>query len=157
MDKVAEEVGVGAVIFNYLFNSRIKDINFVLEDALSFEGSTGPYAQYTYARTCSILERAGKQETSLAGLTTPEERALLLAISRFPEKVLDALADYEPSVITRYLIEICAAFNRFYHECPILSAEDAATRALRVRLTVAARNTIGHALHLICMKSPEKI
>lgn len=157
-DEVAEAVGVGAIVFNYLYNSRIKDINFTLENALSFEGNTGPYAQYTYARTCSILEKAGGvQEDTAAAITAPEESALLVVLSKFPEKVLDAVAQYEPSVITRYIIDVCTAFNRFYQTCPILSAEDASVRNFRVRLARAAGIVLRNALHLICIKTPEKI
>ena len=78
-DEVAEAVGVGAIVFNYLYNSRIKDINFVLDQALSFDGSTGPYAQYTYARTCSILEKAKAAgiEGHGGALTHPSEEELL--------------------------------------------------------------------------------
>ncbi len=157
-DEVAEAVGVGAIVFHYLYNSRIKDINFTLENALSFEGSTGPYAQYTYARTCSILEKAGGVDlTGTATITKPEEAALLITLSRFPEKVLDAVAQYEPSVITRYVIEVCTAFNRFYQACPVLVAEDPAIRATRLRLTKVTGTVLKNALHLVCIKTPEKI
>ena len=157
-EAVAEAVGIGAVIFNYLYNSRIKDINFVLENALSFEGNTGPYAQYTYARTRSILEKAGDiSGVAAAGVTAPEESALLVTLSKFPEKVLDAVEQYEPSVITRYVIDVCSAFNRFYQACPILNADDPAVRAFRVHLTGAAGTVLANALHLICIRTPEKI
>ncbi len=157
-DEVAQAVGVGAIVFHYLYNSRIKDINFMLENALSFEGSTGPYAQYTYARTCSIIEKAGDMDlTGEAVLTKPEESALLLTLSKFPEKVLDAVAQYEPSVITRYVIDVCTAFNRFYQACPVVTAEDESVRATRVRLTRAAGHVLRNALRLICIKTPEKI
>ena len=154
---VAESVGVGAVVFHYLYNSRIKDINFIMENALSFEGATGPYAQYTYARTCSILEKAG--DTALAGgtITAPEEGELLRAVSRFPERVLQAMDEYEPSVITRYIIELATVFNRFYHNCPINTAEDAAVKAFRLRLTAVTGNILKTALGLICIKAPKKI
>lgn len=158
-DEVAEAVGVGAIVFNYLYNSRIKDINFVLDQALSFDGSTGPYAQYTYARTCSILEKAKAAgiEGHGGALTHPSEEELLKTLSLFPEKVDEALEAYEPSVITRYAIEVCTAFNHFYRDCPIVTAEEADQREYRVRLTRAARTVLGTALHLICMKTPEKI
>ena len=157
-DEVAEAVGVGAIVFNYLYNSRIKDINFTLENALSFEGNTGPYAQYTFARTCSIQEKAGALDLSGAPvITAPEESALLLTLSKFPEKVLDAVAQYEPSVITRYVIDVCTAFNRFYQNCPILSAEDEKVRASRVRFARATGTVLRNALRLICIKTPEKI
>lgn len=157
-DEVAEAVGVGAVIFHYLFNSRIKDINFNMETALSFDGNTGPYAQYTYARTCSVLAKAGKLDfDGDVCITDKSESDLLKVLSVFPEKVASALADYEPSVITRYSIDVCTAFNRFYHDCQILSAEDEKVRATRLRLTAAAGTVLKNALHLICLKTPEKI
>lgn len=156
-DAVAEAVGVGAVVFHYLYNSRIKDINFVMEDALSFEGNTGPYAQYTYARTCSVLEKAGAVPEAEEKITAPEEAEVLKVLSRFPEKVQTALAEYEPSVITRYIIDLCTAFNRFYHNCPILSAADVSVRATRLRITRASGTVIKTALGLICLRTPEKI
>ncbi len=158
---VAEAVGVGAIIFYYLSGNRMHDINFSLSDALSFDGATGPYAQYTYARTCSLLERALAEDKAKAPAfdraLAPEEKELTKVLGLFPERVLDALDSYEPSVITRYILELCTAFNRFYHECQILSAEDAAVRQERIALTKAANTVLARALHLICLKTPEKI
>lgn len=156
-EKTAEAVGVGAVVFHYLYNNRGRDINFIMDNALSFEGSTGPYAQYTYARTCSILEKADDVAMGDAKITAEEEAEVLKTLSRFPEKVLTALEEYEPSVITRYIIELCTAFNRFYHNCPIMTAEEADVRNTRLRITKATRTVLGRALSLICMKSPAKI
>ena len=151
-------VGVGAVVFHYLYNSRIKDINFVMENALSFEGATGPYAQYTYARTCSILDRAGDiPDVPVSGLSAAEEAELLKTVAKFPERVLQAMEDLEPSVITRYIIELATAFNRFYHNCPINNADDESTKALRLRLTKVTGNVLHTALSLICIKTPRKI
>ena len=157
-DEVAEQVGVGAIIFYYLSNNRMRDINFVMEDALSFDGNTGPYAQYTYARTCSLLEKAkdaGKTVTPVA--VTAEEAELARVLALFPETVKNAIADYEPSVVTRYILDLCAAFNRFYHECQILSAEDPTVRENRLAFTRATKAVLGRALSLICMPTPEKI
>ena len=159
-EKVAEAVGVGAVVFHYLSNNRMRDINFVLEDALSFDGNTGPYAQYTYARTCSILEKASYAAGSppeQIKLSAPEEGELALALARFPERVLSAIDDYEPSVITRYILELCSAFNRFYHNCQIITAESKESRQLRLSLVYATNTVLGTALELICMKKTEKI
>ena len=155
--EVAEAVGVGAIVFYYLSNSRIKDINFVMEDALNFDGNTGPYAQYTYARTCAVLRKAGEQACDRLTVTAPEEVTLLKVLSRFPEKVENAIADYEPSVITRYILDVAAAFNRFYHNCKILSAEDAAVRATRVEIVRAVNQVLANAFPLICMRKMEKI
>ncbi len=158
-EEIAEAVGVGAIVFYYLSNNRGKDINFVMEDALNFDGNTGPYAQYTYARTCSVLCRAGDAatETGDLKLTAPEETALLKTLAKFPEKVLAALSDYEPSVITRYILDVASAFNRFYHNCPILGAEDEAVRRTRLSLTRAAKQVLGNAFPLICLKKMENI
>ena len=156
-EQTAEAVGIGAVIFHYLLNNRIKDVNFVMEDALSFDGNTGPYAQYTYARTCSILEKAGEVTIDGIRITEPAEAALCKVLSQFGEAVLSAVADYEPSDVTRYILDVCTAFNRFYHECPILSAEDADVRETRLALVTAASDVLGNALDLICMGKPEQI
>ena len=155
--KIAEEVGVGAVVFYYLSNNRMRDINFVMEEALSFDGNTGPYAQYTYARASSVLEKAGSLGKMTGATLGEPEIELAKTISRFPERVLSALEDYEPSVITRYALELCAAYNHFYHECKIASCEDPDLKNSRLALTAASKQTLGTALKLICMKSPEKI
>ena len=165
--ETAEAVGVGAIIFYYLASNRIRDINFNIDDALNFEGNTGPYAMYTYARTCSIKKRAdtvsdeasAKSEEIANGYTSVcrEERELLITLSRFNEAIDSALRDYEPSVITRYILDLCADFNRFYHECPIFTAPDQKTKSFRLNLTSAVNSVLGNALELICMKRTEKI
>ena len=158
--RIAEQVGVGAVVFYYLSNNRMRDINFMMEDALSFDGNTGPYAQYTYARTCSILERAiaeGFEAAMGNSVLTGEEIDLVKVLSTFPEKVAQAISDYEPSVITRYALDLCAAFNRFYHECKIINSTDAEERKTRLALTKATKTVLGTALRLICIATPEKI
>ena len=155
---IAEKVGVGAVVFHYLSNNRMRDINFIMEDALSFDGNTGPYAQYTYARTCSILEKAADAGRAMTAASLSDlEVELAKTLSVFPERVNAAIADYEPSVITRYILDLCAAFNRFYHECSIVNCEDEALRESRIALTRATNQILRTALHLICMQSPEKI
>ena len=157
LDRIAEEVGVGAVVFYYLSNNRMRDINFILEDALSFDGNTGPYAQYTYARSCSILRKAGETEGFVANQVCPEEAALLRTLAQFPERVDSAISEYEPSLITRYILDLCAAFNRFYHDCSILGCEDAEQKASRVALTRCVNTVLGTALSLICLHKTEKI
>ena len=156
-EEVAEAIGVGAVVFYYLTNNRMKDINFVMEEALSFDGNTGPYVQYTYARASSILARAGEMEETPISITTEEEATLVKTLARFGERVTAAIADYEPSYITRFILDVAAAFNRFYHNCPILSAEDPTVRASRVKLTAAARVVLGNAFELICLKKTERV
>ena len=157
-DEVAEAVGVGAIVFYYLTNNRIKDINFNLEDALSFDGNTGPYVQYTYARTCSVLEKA--KGISLGDdivITCDEEATLLKTMAQYEERVLTAIRDYEPSVITRFILDVAVAFNKFYHECRIVNETDEKVRASRIRLTEAANYVLGSAFSLICLKKTEKV
>ena len=157
-DKVAEAVGVGAIVFYYLSSNRIRDINFVLEDALSFDGNTGPYVQYTYARTCSLIEKSNdKTFDGVIKFTADEEKELIKTLARFPEKVLEALEAYEPSVVTRYILDVATAFNRFYHNCQILSAEDSNVFYTRIALTKATNYVLGNAFDLICLKKTEKI
>ena len=157
-DDIAEAVGVGAVVFYYLTNNRIKDINFNLEDALSFDGNTGPYVQYTYARTCSVLEKV--KDVNLGNelvITTEEEAALLKAMAQYEERVLTAIRDYEPSVITRFILDVAVAFNKFYHECRIVNEADEKIRQTRIRLTEATKYVLGSAFSLICLKKTERI
>ena len=156
-ESVAEAIGVGAIVFYYLTNNRIKDINFSLEEALSFEGNTGPYVQYTYARACSVLSRAGEVADAPVQITTEEEAALVKTLCRFGERVCSAIADYEPSTITRFILDVAAAFNRFYHNCTILGADDPAVRASRVKLTEATKIVLGNAFDLICLAKTEKV
>ncbi len=154
---IAEKVGVGAIVFYYLSNNRMRDINFMMEDALSFDGNTGPYAQYTYARTCSVLEKVSGEGRMTDAPLSELEFELAKTLSVFPERVIAAIEDYEPSVVTRYILDLCAAFNRFYHECSIAGCEDKDLRESRIALTRATKQVLGTALHLICMQSPEKI
>ena len=157
-DKIAEAVGVGAIVFYYLSNNRIRDINFMMEDALSFEGNTGPYVQYTYARTSSVLSKSGSYDKN-AELTVSadEEVSLLKTLSRFEEVVREALSVYEPSVITRYILDVAGAYNRFYHNCSILGAESDSVKNTRLALTEATRTVLGNAFELICLEKTEKI
>ena len=156
-EEVAEAVGVGAIVFYYLTNNRIKDINFNLEDALSFDGNTGPYVQYTYARTCSVLEKAGKACGGKVTITCDEEAALLKTLCQYEERVLAAIRDYEPSTITRFILDVAVAFNKFYHECSILNADDENVKGTRILLTEATRYVLGSAFSLICLKKTERI
>ena len=155
--EIGEKVGVGAIVFYYLSNNRMRDINFMMEDALSFDGNTGPYAQYTYARTCSVLEKAGIAGEMTDAPLSELESELAKTLSVFPERINQALADYEPSVVTRYILDLCASFNRFYHECSIANCDDEKQKSSRVALTRATNQVLRTALHLICMQSPEKI
>ena len=157
-DKIAEAVGVGAIVFYYLSNNRIRDINFMIEDALSFEGNTGPYVQYTYARTCSVLSKSADYDKQAPiTISADEEVSLLKTLSRFEEVVREAIAVYEPSVITRYILDVAGAYNRFYHNCSILGAENEDVKNTRLALTEATKTVLGNAFELICLAKTEKI
>ncbi len=156
-ERIAEQIGVGAVVFYYLSNNRIKDINFVMDDALNFDGNTGPYVQYTYARTCSVLSKAGEYDRGELKITANEETELVKALARFEENVREAIDTYEPSVITRYILDVAGAYNRFYHNCTILGAADAKIKATRLALTEATRIVLGNAFGLICLAKTEKV
>ncbi|MBU5673928.1 arginine--tRNA ligase [Paenibacillus brevis] len=164
-DEVARQVGVGAVIFNDLSANRIKDIVFNWEQALSFEGETGPYVQYTYARICSLLRKGRKVSEVFSGssnlieelhLPEPEEYALVKQLSLFPQSVESAAAKMEPSIISRYLVDTAQAFNRFYHHCPVMDAERK-LRDSRLLLTEGVRITLYNGLKLIGLQAPERM
>lgn len=159
--EVARQVGVGAVIFNDLSNIRIKDITFSWDEILNFEGETGPYVQYTHARTCSILQKIG-DEIELSGLNAKllnsnEEYQLLKTLSLFPEKVMLALEQMEPSIISRYLISLCQDFNRFYHECQILKAGNDELKMSRLVLVKSVKTVLANGLELIGLSAPESV
>ncbi|WP_410769763.1 arginine--tRNA ligase [Fontibacillus sp. BL9] len=167
-EEVARQVGVGAVIFNDLSGNRIKDIVFSWEDALSFEGETGPYVQYTYARACSVLRKGyGEREEEAteaksdsildpALLNGEAEFALVKQLSLFTERVEQAAVKMEPSIVTRYLVDTAQAFNRFYHHCPILTG-DPDLREARLALVKGVQITLSNGLKLIGLQAPERM
>lgn len=158
-EEVAKQVGIGAVLFQELFNSRIKDYVFTWERTLSFEGETGPYVQYTHARANSLLEKGefkldDKVDYSL--LKAEEEIDLARLLYNFPQAVLDAYEKLEPSFITRHVTEIAKAFNKFYNSCPILSEEEELKKA-RLSLVYATKITIKTGLDLLGIAAPDKM
>lgn len=155
-EEAASAVGVGAVIFHDLSNNRIKDINFIMDDVLNFDGNTGPYVQYTYARCCGILEKAGDFE-NCGKITDNAECNIIKTLSLFPEKVEQARRELEPSVISRYLLDVCQEFNRFYHDCPVLKAEDEEVKNTRLTIVKATGTVLHNGLKLIGLKTPKNI
>lgn len=157
-EEVAKAVGVGAVIFHDLSNNRIKDVNFIWDEVLNFEGNTGPYVQYTYARCAGIIDKSDiKIDQNKFTLTNEFEVALLQTLHEFPAKVAQAREELEPSFVTRYLLDVCQAFNRFYHDCPVLKAEDENVKNTRVALVAATAAVLKNGLSLISLKTPKNI
>lgn len=157
--EVAKQVGIGAVIFQELFNNRIKDYTFSWEKTLSFEGETGPYVQYTYARTCSILRKAEQEaddNVDYSILTDKEAFNVIKKLDGFKSSVLGAHDKYEPFFITRYIVGLAQEFNRFYHECPII-VEDNEIKKARLLLTKTVNTVLKKGMELLGMEAPERM
>lgn len=158
-EAAARAVGVGAVVWGILYNSRIKDTSFSWKKMLNFDGETGPYAQYTHARCCSVLRKAGgydEADIDCTLLSGEAETALVKAIAAFPDTVKAAAEKYEPYLIARAAIEICSRFNKFYYDCRIMD-DDMHIRNTRLALTDAARICIKNALYLVGLEAPERM
>ena len=164
-DKLADQVGLGAIVFGDLKNKRTTDYTFDWDDVLNFEGHTGPYLQYAHARACNILRRGGgapeKYDASL--LTLPEEGALVRHISRFPVVVQEAVGQNEPSLVARYLLDLSAAFSRWYtlgnqeRDKRVLVEDNEALRNARLALTDSVRLTLKSGLGLLGVPTPENM
>ncbi|MNN23396.1 Arginine--tRNA ligase [compost metagenome] len=160
-EQVAEQVGVGAVIFNDLSSNKIKDIVFDWDEVLSFEGETGPYVQYTHARACSVLHKAEEmnldRDQNVTLLQNFLEIKLIKRLSMFPEVIELSLTKLEPSIISRYLVDLAQDFNRFYHDCPIIKNVDYSLSSARLALVQCVQITLQNGLRLIGLETPENI
>lgn len=163
IDETAKEVGIGAVVFNELSNYRIKDYVFSWDKVLNFEGETGPYVQYTHARACSILRNAGDDAVAKAKagfdakyITSESAHRLMSLIYELPEVIVEAGEKYEPSIVTRHIVDISQAFNKFYHDEHIL-VDNEDEKIAKIALVLAAKTAIKNGLGLLGMKAPEKM
>ena len=159
--KVAEQVGVGAVLFSALENSKIKDITFTFDRVLNFEGETAPYLQYTCARCNSLLEKAGasrfaKVQPDYNSLNNAETVRLCKLLGAFPQAIKEAAAKYEPCVISALLIDIAQAFNRFYYEHRVIS-DNIAEQNARLTVVQATGTVLKKGLALLGIEAPEKM
>ena len=156
-DEIAEQVGVGAVIFGALQNNRIKDITFSYEKVLNFDGETCPYVQYTHARANSLLEKAGDYDLGKADFSCLENaHELVSAIASFGDAIQAAADKREPSIVTRLAVDVAELFNKYYIDNRILNAEDGVKEA-RLALTAAVRQVLKNALSLLGIAAPNKM
>ncbi|HWQ29592.1 MAG TPA: arginine--tRNA ligase [Negativicutes bacterium] len=155
---VARKVGMGALIYTFLKNNREKDVVFTWEDALNFDGDSGPYVQYTYVRGRSILRKAGNvpDTADLSYLSTEDEFQLVKLLGAFKDAVREAAERYEPFVVIRHVTEIAKAYNKFYNTHPILNAEENVKNA-RLQLTKAVGIVIKTGLGLAGIETPENM
>ena len=154
----AEMVGVGAVIFSVLYNSRIKDIVFSYDKVLNFDGETGPYVQYTNARCLSVLNKAGgsSAEPDFSAVDNEEGRAVVSLLERFPDVLREAVEKYEPCYIGRFLVDLCQNYNRFYLAHRITGEAESGKKA-RAMLTDAVHVVIEEGLRLMGIDAPKKM
>jgi arginyl-tRNA synthetase len=158
-DKVAYDVGIGAVIFADLSTRRNKDIEFDWDQVLSFDGETGPYVQYTHARLCSLMRKYGKsikREVNYQILSTEEEVGIIKLLEDYPRRIKQAADTYEPSLICSYLIDLCLTFNRFYQKQRIITEDPRSTEA-RMLLAKGIQSALKSGLSILGIKAPERM
>ncbi len=160
-EEIAKAVGIGAIVFNDLYNNRIKDVIFSWDKMLNFDGETGPYVQYTHARACSVLKKSGLEAQEYKDLSfelLDDEASIQVCkvLEGFPKVIQEAANKLEPSLISRRIMDLAQSFNKFYHECPILTAEEE-TKKARVALVKAVQVVLCSGLGLLGIHAPERM
>ena len=159
-DDVAHKVGIGAVIFNDLSNSRIKDEIFDWDIMLNFNGETGPYIQYMCVRTKSVLEKAGYipelKDVDLSKLDDENSKNLVNILYNFNQTLVNVTEKEEPSILSRYLISLAKEYSSFYNNCHILN-EDKSLQDARLYLTYMVKTVLEKGLNLLGIQVPDKM
>lgn len=155
--EIAEQIGLGALTYSILSVDNNRDIVFEMDEALSFDGRTGPYIQNAYVRANSILRKAGSspKKADFDYDLDSHEIQLIELIARFPEVVQQAAEEYRPMVMASYAYDLANTFHSFYHAVPVIQAEKKNMQAARLRLVAAARQTLFNALNLLDIQAPE--
>lgn len=159
-DRVANQVGIGAVVFSVLYHSRIKDISFSYDRVLSFDGETAPYVQYTHARCNSVKNKGmhlAAKEADYSALDNEYAWHVARLCGEFPDAIVEAMEKNEPYLLTRQVMEIAKAYNRFYYEIRIVDEEDPAGSLARLQLTDAVRTILHTGLGLLGIAAPERM
>jgi arginyl-tRNA synthetase len=159
VDRIARQVGVGAVRYDIVAKQPTKGITFEWDRALDFEAQSAPYVQYVHARCCGILDEAGDLEPAVdpSRLTTDAERDLLRTVARLTGVLEDAAGDLDPHRVATYTRELADRFNGFYRECPVLTAEDPETTAARLALVAASKHAMANSLDVLGVEAPESM
>lgn len=159
-EDIAKKVGIGAVIFNDLSGARIKDEIFDWDTMLNFNGETGPYIQYTYVRTNSILKKVGEvpklEQVDIKEFSNESAKNIIKLIYSFTNTIEQATLKNEPSILSHYLIDLAKAFSSFYNENKII-VEDKNVQDARVYLTYAVNIVLKNGAELLGIKMPEKM
>lgn len=162
-DLIAKQVGVGAVVFNDLKTTKIKDVIFDLDEMLRFDGETGPYIQYTYVRTKSILKKAefnidniDIESIKFDLLNTNDEIELIKLLDKFSDIIRRSAENYEPSILARYLIDVASQFSRFYNNCTVIT-DDIELKKVRCLLVYITGIVIKKGLAILGIEAPDKM
>ncbi|MFH2104550.1 MAG: arginine--tRNA ligase [Chloroflexota bacterium] len=156
-ESIARQVGLGALAYSMLSVDNNKDIVFDMNEALNFDGRTGPYIQNAHVRAASILRKAGElpDQGKFDYALTGHEVQLIDLVSRFPAVVEQAAREYRPLIMATYAYDLANAFHSFYHAVPVLQSEEVGIRQSRLRLVAAAKQTLANALALLGITAPE--
>jgi arginyl-tRNA synthetase len=160
VDRIARQVGIGAVRYDIVAKQPTKGITFEWERALDFEAQSAPYVQYVHARCCGILDRADADPDALdpdaALLSAPEEVALLRALARLPAAVEEAADELRPHAVATYVRDLAERYNAFYRDCPVLDAPPERRRA-RLALVDATRHAVATGLDVLGVAAPRSM